>query len=119
MYRQSNKSALGISIAIKNWFSLNAFFFLLFVFYVPKISSRTIKAIQVSYAAVFGYDTKDICQAIAVWVKILAFRSENIKRCTKICIPESLPLIKQEHLRPFQGAVILPLMKASLKISDV
>lgn len=69
MYRQSNKSALGISIAIKNWFSLNAFFFLLFVFYVPKISSRTIKAIQVSYAAVFGYDTKDICQAIAVWVK--------------------------------------------------
>lgn len=71
--------ALVISIAIKSWFSLNAFFFLLFVFYVPKISSRTIKAIQVSYAAVFGYDTKDICEAIAVWVKILAFRSENIK----------------------------------------
>ena len=114
MYRQSNKSALGISIAIKNWFSLNAFFFLLFVFYVPKISSRTIKAIQVSYAAVFGYDTKDICQAIAVWVKILAFRSENFKRYTKICIPESLPLIKQEHLQPFQGAVILPLMKATI-----
>ena len=45
---------------------LSSFFFLLFVFYVPKISSRTIKAIQVSYAAVFGYDTKDICEAIAV-----------------------------------------------------
>lgn len=98
---------------------LSSFFFLLFVFYVPKISSRTIKAIQVSYAAVFGYDTKDIREAIAVWVKILAFRSENIKRYTKICIPESPPLIKQEHLQPFQGAVILPLMKASLKISNV
>ena len=62
--------ALVISIAIKNWISFNAFFFPLFVFYVPKISSRTIKIIQVSYAAVFGYDTKD---------NILAFRSENIK----------------------------------------
>ena len=79
MYRQSNIRALGISIAIKNWFSLNAFFFPLFVFYVPKISTRTIEAIQVSYAAVFGYDTKDICEAIPVWGKILAFRSENIK----------------------------------------
>lgn len=71
------------------------------------------------HAAVFGYDTKDTREAIAVWVKILAFRSENIKRYTKICVPESPPLIKQEHLQPFQGAVILPLMKASLKISNV
>ena len=96
---------------------LSSFFFSSSTFL--KFLHAWLKLIQVSYAAVFGYDMKDICQAIAVWVKILAFLSENVKRYTKICIPESPPLIKQEHLQPFQGAVILPLMKASLKISNV